>query len=342
MSLTNRKILWEDGTTDGFQTIRMPFRAPLGGVAYAEKDDDAVPYDQMVQYFIDNMGGGGSGTVTEVTGTLGSTGNDISLTINSPTTTPDINLQIPTASSTKRGALSSTDWSTFNNKGGGDMKASFYDPAGLVSQVIVSPISKTVLEMQSLLNTTDGSGIVIGQEYVVSNIGASYDSVKFLIVKGDWILNNHGDTIKGFNNIATCYLVDDAKQSISCRYDVKTNTLVAFRKLIGTITQVSADKPSINIFENTLGEVPALEYMAVGDYKISFSVVDYLSKGKTFVNFGNPTYDVYHVNAVLDALYYSYEVADVNTIRIYSIDGSIFMGVDEAFKETYFEIIHKI
>lgn len=47
---------------------------------------------------------------------IGSTGNDISSTVANPTTEPTITLNIPTASATKRGVLSSSDWSTFNEK----------------------------------------------------------------------------------------------------------------------------------------------------------------------------------------------------------------------------------
>ena len=57
------------------------------------------------------------GTVTSVAAlTLGTTGTDVSSTIATGTTTPVITLNIPTASATNRGALSSTDWSTFNGK----------------------------------------------------------------------------------------------------------------------------------------------------------------------------------------------------------------------------------
>ena len=60
------------------------------------------------------------GTVTSVAAlTLGTTGTDLSSTVANSTTTPVITLQVPTASATNRGALSSTDWSTFNNKGSG-------------------------------------------------------------------------------------------------------------------------------------------------------------------------------------------------------------------------------
>lgn len=57
------------------------------------------------------------GTVTSVASiALGSTGTDLSSTVATGTTTPVITLQVPTASATNRGALSSTDWTTFNNK----------------------------------------------------------------------------------------------------------------------------------------------------------------------------------------------------------------------------------
>jgi len=61
-----------------------------------------------------------NGTVTSVAAlTLGTTGTDLSSTVANSTTTPVITLQVPTASATNRGALSSADWSTFNGKGSG-------------------------------------------------------------------------------------------------------------------------------------------------------------------------------------------------------------------------------
>ena len=60
------------------------------------------------------------GTVTSVSAlTLGTTGTDLSSTVATSTTTPVITLNVPTASATNRGALSSADWTTFNNKGSG-------------------------------------------------------------------------------------------------------------------------------------------------------------------------------------------------------------------------------
>jgi hypothetical protein len=57
------------------------------------------------------------GTVTSVAAlTLGTSGTDLNSTVANGTTTPVITLNVPTASATNRGALSSTDWTTFNNK----------------------------------------------------------------------------------------------------------------------------------------------------------------------------------------------------------------------------------
>lgn len=59
----------------------------------------------------------GTGTVTSVAAlTLGTSGTDLSSTVADGTTTPTITLNVPTASAANRGVLSSTDWTTFNNK----------------------------------------------------------------------------------------------------------------------------------------------------------------------------------------------------------------------------------
>jgi hypothetical protein len=58
-----------------------------------------------------------AGGVTSVAAlTLGTSGTDLSSSVANGTTTPVITLNVPTASASNRGVLSSTDWSTFNNK----------------------------------------------------------------------------------------------------------------------------------------------------------------------------------------------------------------------------------
>ena len=73
----------------------------------------------------------GSGTVTSVAAlTIGTTGTDLSSTVATGTTTPIITLQVPTASATNRGALSSADWTTFNAKASPFTYTSGYIPYG--------------------------------------------------------------------------------------------------------------------------------------------------------------------------------------------------------------------
>ncbi len=58
-----------------------------------------------------------TGTVTSVAAlTLGTTGTDLSSSVANGTTTPVITLNVPTASASNRGVLSTADWSTFNGK----------------------------------------------------------------------------------------------------------------------------------------------------------------------------------------------------------------------------------
>lgn len=60
---------------------------------------------------------GTGGTVTSVAAlTIGTTGTDLSSTVATGSTTPVITLNVPTASATNRGVLSSANWTTFNNK----------------------------------------------------------------------------------------------------------------------------------------------------------------------------------------------------------------------------------
>jgi hypothetical protein len=72
-----------------------------------------------------------SGTVTSVAAlTLGTTGTDLSSTVANGSTTPVITLQVPTASASNRGALSSTDWTTFNSKAPATTYTTNYIPYG--------------------------------------------------------------------------------------------------------------------------------------------------------------------------------------------------------------------
>ena len=88
------------------------------------------------------------GTVTSVSAlTLGTTGTDLSSTVATSTTTPVITLNVPTASATNRGALSSTDWSTFDSKIGGSGTLSYvprFTASGTIGNSLIQDNSSTV------------------------------------------------------------------------------------------------------------------------------------------------------------------------------------------------------
>ena len=104
---------------------------------------------------------GGTGTVTSVSTTLNSAAAaDISLTVNNATTTPQISLNVPTASGTQRGALSSTDWTTFNSKGSGTVTSvtsgfgTTFNPITTSGAVIVD---STIMATKAALRKTEDS-----------------------------------------------------------------------------------------------------------------------------------------------------------------------------------------
>jgi len=108
MSTNGAVAILDEGTsiTSGVKSLNF-----VGSGVTATTSDDNVTV---------TVAGGGSGTVTSVAAlTLGTTGTDLSSTVANSTTTPVITLNVPTASATNRGVLSSADWTTFNNKGSG-------------------------------------------------------------------------------------------------------------------------------------------------------------------------------------------------------------------------------
>ena len=121
----------------------------------------------------------GSGTVTSVAAlTLGTTGTDLTSTVATGTTTPVITLNVPTASASNRGVLSSADWTTFNNKGSGTV-TSVTGTAPVVSSGGATPAISMAAATGSVngnLTSTDwttfnnkGSGSVTSASVVSAN-----------------------------------------------------------------------------------------------------------------------------------------------------------------------------
>jgi len=119
---TNGQLLSADSTqTTGLKWINAPATSPLTtkGDIYTFSTTNAKlsvgtsgqilsadPTQATGLRWINNSGGGGSGTVTSVAAlTIGTSGTNITSTVVNPTTTPVITLNIPDASSTARGVI---------------------------------------------------------------------------------------------------------------------------------------------------------------------------------------------------------------------------------------------
>jgi hypothetical protein len=108
-------ILYGNGTAVAATTVSAPLSYSAGTLSITQASGSTNGFLSSTDWTTFNNKG--SGTVTSVAAlTLGTTGTDLSSTVANGTTTPVITLNVPTASATNRGALSSADWSTFNSK----------------------------------------------------------------------------------------------------------------------------------------------------------------------------------------------------------------------------------
>jgi hypothetical protein len=95
-----------------------------------------------------DKGDAGTGTVNSVAAlTITTTGIDLTSTVADSTSTPVITINVPSASATARGVLTSTDWTTFNTK-----------QAALVSGTNIKTINGNSLLGSGDITISGGSG----------------------------------------------------------------------------------------------------------------------------------------------------------------------------------------
>jgi hypothetical protein len=154
----------------------------------------------------------GAGTVTSVAAlTLGTSGTDLSSTVANGTTTPVITLNVPTASATNRGALSSGDWSTFNSKqaqlnGTGFVKASgttiSYDNTSylpLTGGTLTGALGGTSASFSGNLTVSSGNvsggGIILADDGDIVDLNDGYASLRFSLGVRIFSANRGGSAV---------------------------------------------------------------------------------------------------------------------------------------------------
>jgi len=126
-----------------------------------------------------------TGTVTSVAAlTLGTTGTDLTSTVATGTTTPVITLNVPTASASNRGALSSADWTTFNNKGSGSVtSASVVSANGFAGTVATATTTPAITITTSITGVLKGNGTAISAATSGTDYSAGTSALATGIVK---------------------------------------------------------------------------------------------------------------------------------------------------------------
>jgi len=127
----------------------------------------------------------GKGSVSSVAAlTLGTTGTDLTSTVANGTTTPVITLNVPTASASNRGVLSSADWTTFNNKGSGTVtSASVVSANGFAGTVATATTTPAITLTTSITGVLKGNGTAIsaataGTDYVEPATATSFTATQ--------------------------------------------------------------------------------------------------------------------------------------------------------------------
>jgi len=171
ISVANNDLIQYDSATSLWKNRSLSaagIQPALSGTGFVKISGTTITYDNSTYYLASNPNGYTSnlGTVTNVSAlTLGTSGTDLSSSVATGTTTPVITLNVPTASATNRGALSSTDWSTFNSK----------------QDTLVSGTSIKTVNSTSLL----GSGDVSVQATLVSGTNIKTVNSTSLLGSGD-------------------------------------------------------------------------------------------------------------------------------------------------------------
>jgi hypothetical protein len=221
----------------------------------------------------------GSGTVTSVAAiTLGTTGTDLSSTVDTGTTTPVITLNVPTASASNRGVLSSADWTTFNNKGSGTV-TSVTGTAPVVSSGGATPaisMAAATTSVSGYLTSTDwttfnnkGSGTVTsvsgsGGTTGLTLTGGAITTTGTLTLGGTLAVANGGTGITSFGTGIATFLGTPSSANLAAAVTDETGSgLLVFATSPSLTTPLLGTPTSGNLSNCTADGTNKVGYLEI-------------------------------------------------------------------------------
>tara|TARA_R110002167_G_scaffold135451_5_gene321936 strand:- start:4699 stop:5991 length:1293 start_codon:yes stop_codon:yes gene_type:complete len=108
-----------------------------------------------------------TGTVTSVAAlTIGTSGTNIASSVSNSTTAAVVTLNIPTASTNNRGALSSADWDTFNGKGSSNLAIGTTSSTAMAGNTAVGDSNRSISDsISTTSSTTSASSTAVKAAY---------------------------------------------------------------------------------------------------------------------------------------------------------------------------------
>ncbi len=209
-----------------------------GGITQGQLDDSTAAIRA------DFPTGVGSGTVTNVSAlTLGTSGTDLNSSVANSTTTPVITLNVPTASASNRGVLSTSDWTLFNAKQAALSGTGFVKQSGAITtyvpQVSLTSEVTGVLPVANGGTGTGSPGLVAGTN--ITSItgtwpnqtinaaggggGASAKAYSPLVVRNDSVYQRFNVLAYGADNTGTVDATAAIQAAINAAYAARGGTV---------------------------------------------------------------------------------------------------------------------
>ena len=195
---------------------------------------------------------------------LGTSGTDVNVANSPITSSGNITLNLPTASATNRGLLSSADWTTFNNK----QNALTLTTTGTSG---ASTLVGSTLNIPQYQPQLSGTGFV-----KISGTTISYDNSSYALASAISGTTNYIPKFTGANTIGNSIIFDNG-----------TNVGIGINNPANKLTIVSSGgNPSINLYDGTTDCYLALA-TSINAYANGTSAGDTVIRGGSGISFSS-------------------------------------------------------